>query len=421
MTERLLQYIWQFQYYNTNELKTSTGELLSIVEPGTFNTHQGPDFCNGKIRLSGNLWVGNIELHVNASDWAKHRHTEDPNYNNVILHVVWNNDHPEVTMLPTLVLGDRVPKVLLTQYAAWMKSNHFIPCEGMISRVDPLIAESWKDRLLIERLTRRIEQLMLYLRNNKYHWEEVLWQMIARNFGLHVNADAFGEMATSVSYAILKKHKMQMHQLESLLFGQCGLLDTVEDDKYAAMLKKEYQHLKRKYGLEKINVSVHFLRMRPCSFPTVRLAQLAMLIYSVENLFSLLINAADIGKIRNVLSVTANDYWHYHYRFGETALYQPKTLGTGMINNIIINTVVPMLFAYGTHHNEDGPKMRALRWMNELPAESNSTISGFKRLGLTIKTSRDSQALLEMKSQYCDNNRCLDCAIACNLFRKQVM
>jgi|SRR5688572_21697717 len=419
MTERLLQYIWQFQYYNKNELNTTSGEDLVIIHPGNYNTHQGPDFLEGRIRIGGNTWIGNIELHVNESDWHRHQHSLDKNYNNVILHVVWSSDELySGHEIPTLNLSDRVPKILLQQYYYWMKGDYFIPCESTAGYADELVWTSWKERLVMERLERKSEYVLSLLKKGNFHWEEILWWMMARNFGLSVNADAFGEMAASIPYNLLAKHRKQIHQLEALMFGQAGLLDTEFDDKYPAMLKKEYLFLKKKYKLEKILLPVHFLRMRPACFPTVRLAQLAMLIHSTGNIFSVLLNASTINEIKMLLNVTANDYWHYHFRFGETTVYQPKILGREMINNILLNTVITVLFAYGKYHREHAFQHKAIEWINELPPEHNAVITKFRGIGVTIRNASESQSLIELKSQYCDRKRCLDCAIAGAVLRK---
>jgi len=419
MTERLLQYIWQFQYFNKNDLITTAGEELMIIHPGIYNTHQGPDFNEGRIRIRENIWVGNIELHVDASDWHRHQHSNDKNYRNVILHVVWKNDEvdPEHN-IQTLILEDRVPKILLQQYFSWMKENYFIPCESSAGNAGDLVWTGWKERLMIERLERKSSQVLELLRKNNFHWEETLWWMISRNFGLYVNADAFAEMASSIPYNLISKHRIQIHQLESLMFGQAGLLDAEFAEKYPSMLKKEYLFLQRKYNLEKIHAPVHFLRMRPACFPTIRLAQLAMLFHSTGNMFSAILQMETIIKVKMMLNITANDYWHYHFRFGEATVYQPKTLGGEMINNILMNTVATILFTYGKYHIEPAYQQKAVEWMSQLPAEKNSVMTKFRRIGVTSRNASDSQSLIELKSQYCDHKRCLDCAIANAVLKK---
>ncbi len=419
MNERLLQYIWQFQYFNKNDLTTSEGELLEIVHPGTYNTHQGPDFKEGRILLHDHLWVGNIELHVQSSDWHRHMHASDKNYNNVILHVVWCKDEEcSGQRFPTLVLSDRVPKWLLQQYSQWMNGEDFIACQSSAANVEELVWMSWKERLTIERLNRKSEYVNSLLKKNSSHWEEAFWWLLARNFGLYVNADAFEEMAMSIPLNLLAKHRLQVHQVEALLFGQAGLLEKEFSEQYPAMLKKEYAFLKSKYELVPSQVPMHFLRMRPACFPTVRIAQLAMLVHLSGNLFADIMQAGDIRQVKTLLDVTANDYWHYHFRFDEPAAYKPKTLGGAMTNTIIMNAAVVALYAYGKHHREHAYQQKALDWLAALPAENNSMIVQFKAIGIKPDNAFDTQALIELKAQYCDKKRCLDCAVGNAILNK---
>lgn len=415
MTERLLQFIWQFQYFNKKESAISSGELLQIISAGSFNNNQGPDFLNAKIKIGKTTWAGNVELHIQTSDWKKHKHQHDKNYSNVILHVVWENDRA-INEIPVLELKDKVAKVLLQRYEELMKSSAFIPCDKNINSVKSLTWKSWKERLLAERLMRKAKVAEVFLSSNHYHWEETFWWLFARNFGMKVNADAFEAMAKSIPVNLLAKHKNQVHQLEALLLGQAGLLDrnpgSVQDiDDYHGMLQKEYHFLKKKYSLKPIQLPVHFLRMRPGNFPTIRLAQLAMLIQGSAHLFSKIKEVASVKSIRQWLDVTANDYWHYHYQFDIASSFKKKKLGDTMIDNIIINTVCPVLFAYGNYHNENKYKEKALGWLEEISAESNAITKGFKQLGIENKSAFDSQALIELKNEYCTKKRCLDCAV----------
>ncbi len=410
MTERLLQFIWQFQYFNKGQLTTTTGETIQIIFPGNFNTDQGPDFSNAKIKIETTTLAGTIELHLKASGWKKHNHHYDKNYNNVILHVVWENDKP-TTGLPVLELKERVSKILLQQYEELMNSQGFIPCEKSISTVRPIILQSWKERLLAERLIRKSKIIDEYLAKNNHHWEEAFWWLLARNFGMKINADAFEELARSIPIKILAKHKNQIHQLEALLFGQTGLLNGKFIEEYPKMLQREYKFLKTKYGLTPIHQPVFFLRMRPGNFPTVRLAQLAMLINESSHLFSKIKEAGSVDKIKKWFEVSANDYWHYHYSFDKPSPFKKKNPGTTMINNIIINSIAPVLFTFGHYHDEQQYKNKALIWLEEVKAENNSITKGFEKLGIENINARDSQALIELKNEYCKQKRCLDCAV----------
>ena len=410
ITERLLQFIWQFQYFNKGELRTTSGEELQIIFPGAYNTNQGPDFTDAKIKIGKTTWVGNIELHLKASDWNKHNHQHDKNYNNVVLHVVWENDFPDYN-IPMLNLENRIATGLLQRYEELMNAQGFIACEGSITSIKPIILQSWKERLLAERLIRKSAIVEKFLDQNNQHWEETFWWMLARNFGIKINADAFEAMARTIPINILAKHKNQIHQLEAFLLGQANLLNENFSEDYPIMLKREYEFYKTKYKLNDQNYSVFFLRMRPGNFPTIRLAQLAMLVHNSEHLFSKIKETDSLHDVKNWLDVTANDYWHYHYRFDEPSAFKKKNLGASMVDNILINTVCTVLFAYGHFNNEQKFKDKALKWLEEITAESNSITKGFQKLGLENKNAHDSQAFIELKNEYCSKKRCLDCAV----------
>ena len=418
MTERLLQYIWQFQYFNPNNLITEEGEALQVIHPGTLNTNQGPDFTDAKIKIGTTIWAGSIELHIKNSDWKNHKHSSDKNYKNVILHVVWQNDVNLNLPFSTLLVQDKVPKVLLNKYDELMNENSFIPCEKSIHQINELTWQNWKERILVERLENKTRVIFDYLQKNNNHWEESFWWLLAKNFGINLNSIAFEKIAQSISINILAKHKDQIHQTEALLFGQAGLLDADFTEDYPKLLQREYQFLKKKYNLQKIEGSMIFLRMRPSNFPTVRLAQLAMMVHKSLHLFSKIKEAIDVKSIKALLNVTANDYWHYHYVFDEITAFKKKKLGEQMIDNILINTVVPVLFAYGHYHNENAFKDKALLWLENITAEKNSITKGYSSLHIENKTAFDSQALIQLKNEYCNKRRCLDCSVGNKLLRK---
>jgi hypothetical protein len=417
ISERLLHFIWQFQYFNTSSLQTLDGEAVEIIYQGGYNTNQGPDFTAAKIKIGNTEWAGNVELHINTSDWNKHKHSGDKNYQNVIAHVVWANDIPSQNNLPIIVLQDRVAKVLLDKYQQLLDKSTFIPCEKMISHVTDITWLSWKERLLVERLEKKSKVVFEYLSKNNNHWEETFWWMVAKNFGIKVNSEAFEKIAQSIPINVLAKHKNQIHQIEALLFGQAGLLEKEFEEDYPIMLCREYQFYKTKYNLQQPSIAIHFLRMRPANFPTIRLAQLAMLVVESVHLSSKIKEIDSLKDVKKLLNVTANDYWHYHYTFDELSAYKIKNLGTQMIENIIINTVVPILFAYGHYHKQHEYKDKALKWLSELTAEKNSIINGFSSLQIISKNAFDTQALLQLKNEYCNKKRCLECAIGNKLLK----
>lgn len=413
MTEKLLQFIWQFQYFNKSELHTEEGDVLQIIKSGIYNSNQGPDFLEASIKVAAVKLFGNIELHVKASDWFKHQHSSDKNYSNIVLHVVWENDVKEHNKIefPTLTLQNRIPKILLQRYEQLMNEGNVLHCKNFLPALSNIGWIAWKERLLIERLEIKSKKVLNFLEETHQHWEEVFWWMIAANFGIKVNSELFEAVAKSISINILAKHKNQIHQLEALLLGQANLLKEDFEEDYPKLLQREYLFLFKKYKLVKVNAAAHFLRMRPANFPTIRLAQLAMLIKNVSHLFSKIKEMNDVDKVRKLFNITCNDYWHYHFVFDETTNYKPKHLGEQMIDNILINTIIPVLFSYGLHQNEQVYKDKALRWLSEIKPEENSITKSWKLLSIENKNAFDSQALIHLKNNYCQNKRCLECAV----------
>jgi len=399
---------------------TANGEPLAIIYPGLHNSNQGPDFLDAKIKTGNTTWAGNIELHVLSSDWNNHGHSNDKNYGNIILHVVWEDDVQLNLPFPVLELQSKVSNLLLEQFDELMKARTFIACQTMVHQVAPLTWISWKERLLIERMQRKSTIILQYLDQNKYHWEETFWWLIARNFGYTVNSDAFEKIARSLSLNILSKHKSQLHQAEALLFGQAGLLENDFMEDYPRMLQKEYRFYQSKYQLQPIQIPLHFLRMRPSNFPTVRLAQLSMLVHNSTHLFSIVRETIHLKDVRMLLNIVANDYWHYHYTFEELSGFKEKKLGAQMIGSIIINTVVPVLFAFGHYHNETRYKDRAVGWLHEMAAENNSITNAFSKLGVDNKNAFDSQALIQLKNEFCDQKRCLECVVGNSLLKDRM-
>jgi len=421
MKEDILQYIWKFQYYNIHNLQSTNGDDVLVIYAGNNNSNQGPDFTEAKIKINETLWAGNIEIHINSSDWNLHRHSTDNNYNNVILHVVWNHDveikDSNGNHLPTLELQSRVSNLLLEKYKHLMEKPQFIPCEKLAPNLGGLALTSWKERLVSERLLLKSGNIFQILEKNNFHWEETFWWLIAANFGLKVNSEMFRKVAESLPLNILAKHKNNIIQIESLLFGQAGLLEKDFEEKYPGMLQKEYRFYQKKYKLKPVDGELFFLRMRPANFPTIRLAQLAMLIHNSEHLFSKIKETDSVEEVKRMLSLEANDYWHYHYIFDEITDHKIKKLGSQMVNNIIINTIVPILFSYGLHNNDEFYKEKSIKWLEEIAPEKNAITKGFENLGYANKSAFDSQAFIELKNHYCNEKLCLKCAIGNSLLR----
>lgn len=420
-----MQFIWQFQYFNKNELCTQNGEPLFILAAGQYNVNQGPDFTDARVIIGNTTWAGTIELHIKTGDWNRHKHHDDRNYNNVILHVVWEDDgaytgHPSYLQqgVAVLELKSRVPKILLQRYEDLMQSAAFIPCQKSIQSVKDITWSSWKESLLAMRLMRKAGVVEEYLKQNNFHWEETFWWLLARNFGMKVNGEAFEAIARSLPLTLLARHKNQLHQLEALLMGQGGLLENNFTEKYPGMIQSEYRFLQRKYNLQPISMPLHLLRMRPGNFPAVRLAELAKLVHESVHLFARIKEAASANAIRHLFDITANDYWHYHYHYDEASSFRKKKIGEAMIDNIIINTVVPVLFAYGNYHNDEKTKWRALECLEQVRPEKNRITHGFRTLNIRAINARDSQALIELRNEFCEKRKCLECALG-NAILKQ--
>lgn len=411
MNERLFQYIWHQQLFNSNDLRLTNGESVEILFPGIPNPNQGPDFLEARIRTSfQTTWIGQVELHIKASDWFKHFHNEDSNYENVILHVVWENDQIIFEDLPTLVLEDRIAAMLVKRYSELMHMRSFIPCQSIFPVESFNEAKDFMMHLAKERLERKSKHIIHELQLNKHHWEEVLWWHIARAFGGTINGEAFESMFRSVPLKVFMRHKIQIHQVESLMFGQAGLLNEPCEDDYVLLLKREYTFLKKKYKLNPVKIPLHFLRMRPRNFPTIRLAQLAMLLHSTQLSFNLFKELDDIRKAKEFFEITANDFWHYHYSLEDTCDFQPKNTGNDFIWSVIINAIIPVLNAYAIFHNDHVLVEKLISWLSLIPFEKNKVVRGFQRLGCRSANALHSQALIELKQQYCDERKCLECS-----------
>lgn len=422
MNERLLQFIWQFQYFNRKALGTTAGETLQIEHPGTWNHHQGPDFSAAMIRIGNTKWAGNIELHLRSSDWDKHKHTHDERYRNIILHVVWEDDAPVHDQngqpVPTLILQQRIPRSLLVRYEQMMHTVAPVACAGYLPALTNLGWAAWKERLVAERLERKSQQVLDYLKQSGGSWEEISWWLLAAGFGIRVNTVLFEMMARSLPLSLLGKHRSQLPQLEALLMGQANLLAGKYKDAYPILLQREYRFLQKKYKLLPVNKQPAFLRMRPAAFPTIRLAQLAVFLQDSHGFFALIKEVTDCKKICDQLMVTANDYWHYHYVFEEATGFQPKQLGKQMAVSILVNTVIPILFAYGLYTGEETYKERAIQWLYQLPPEQNKLTRQWE--SVTNQSALDSQALIELTNHYCAHKRCLECAVGNKILKNDV-
>lgn len=415
MNEKLLQFIWQHRYFNLWNLTTLQQETLEIIQQGRLNPDQGPDFLSGQVRINGQLWAGNVELHVHSSDWELHGHDADSNYDNVVLHVVWKHDKPIRSSVPILELQSRVPFHLTEKYREWMRTEKFIPCSGELASMDKAMVYPFLDWLMLKRVADRSREAYKKVKVLGLDWEEAFWRALARGFGHKVNADAFEALAATLPVKLIMRHSHQPGQLEAMMLGQAGLLRTDTRDEYAVWLFREYSFFRNKYKLDKTYMPVHFLRMRPGNFPTVRLAQLAALMGKTTNLFSIIVESDELDKLRDYFKVTAGTYWDHHYRFGEESGFIQKITGARFIDNLIINTVIPFLTAFFLQQGKNGKADMVANWVYRLSPESNVITGGFEKMGIVPRHMGHSQGLLELKQQYCSQFKCLECAIGKHL------
>lgn len=421
--EDLLQYIWRFKKFNLHSLMTVDNKPIQIIDGGKLNVDEGPDFLDAKIKIGNKTWLGHIEIHKSASEWIAHTHSKNQAYNNVILHVVYHADkrilYPTGEPIPCLELKDRINQEMIDKYQHMMFNSDWIPCQKLISTVNEFLIKLWIERLTIERLEKKTIRISEALSASNNNWDLVCYMEMAKYFGQNINSIPFKNIMNNTPLDILLKHRNQLPQIEALLFGQAGLLNNPVDS-YCTALSLEYSFLKKKYKLQNINaVEWKFSKLRPSSFPTVRLAQLAKLIHKQGRIFSQIIQSVDIKEIYNLLDISASAYWDTHYRLDVASKKMVKKIGKSTIEVIIINVIVPTLFAYGKIKKEEKYIDRAINILQILKSEKNKIIRNWNSLGINSKSAAHSQGLIELKQNYCDKFKCLQCTIGNRIMNKQ--
>ena len=422
MREDFLQFIWRTRRFNHRNLFSTAGEAIEIIRPGHYNRDAGPDFQNARIKIGTTLWVGQVEIHLRSSEWKRHRHQENKAYDSVILHVVMKEDIPiyrsNGSRIPCLELRSHISRAVLSRYQYLLENISWIPCAKQVEHVAPLTIHAWLDRLLVERLEQQTRLIAQRLELNGNDWELTFYQYLARSFGLKVNMDPFEQLARNTPLLLLWKHKGSLFQIEALLFGQSGLLLDSQEEDYPKRLKREYEFLQRKYGLEPMSgVAWKFFRMRPNGFPTIRIAQFARFIYQTDHLFSKILAIQNVEEIIHLFDIKLSGYWTNHYRFNQVAPQKKKVLGKATIQRFIINTIVPFFFLYGSLRVKERYKQLALDLLEELGPESNRIVRQWALHGVKALNAAQSQGLLQLKKNYCDRKRCLDCAIGTQLLK----
>lgn len=414
--EDLLHYVWKLNYYRNNQLFTTEGEKVTVLHPGYHNFDAGPDFSSGKIKLGDTIWHGNIELHLRASDWIRHAHYKDEAYDNVILHVVYEADETilreDGSKIPCLALNGLIEPEIFERYHYLTANQQWVPCENLVTEVEEIKKQLWLERLFVARLehkSRKISELLEYSKDN---WEYVLFVILGRYFGSRINTEAFEQLCRSINLFTIYKNRHDQNLVEALLFGQAGFLNSQLKDSYPSKLKKEYLFLKHKYQLNPIEVKLwKFFRLRPSNFPTIRIAQFSALISKNQSFFSHLLEITKIEDLYKLFDVKTNPYWDDHYVFDKSAKPVTKTIGKDFQNTLLINAVLPLIFLYGKLRQEPHFVDRAIGFMQAIPPEKNRTIEKWKKLKFNVANAADTQALIHLKKDFCDKNRCLQCAI----------
>jgi hypothetical protein len=417
MREEFLYYLWD-NHLIDKALQTTEGELVDVVATGYRNTNSGPDFLEARIQIGDKLWAGHVEIHVKTSDWNRHGHQNDKAYQNVILHVVYENDS-KVNDIPTLELRGHFDETLFANYQRFISSKSWIPCEKSITKVPVFTRLSWLDRMAMERLESKSETVTKILETNQFDWEDALYKLLMRYFGLKVNNEAFEYLSNILPFKTLLKHADNLVQVEAMLMGCAGFLEDDFTEEYPLLLKREFAVMKAKFNLLTMPAERwKFMRMRPSNFPTIRLAQMAQLIHKNGGLFSKIKAAKSTSEVKAMFDVAASAYWETHYRFGVSTESKPKHLGDTTADVLIINAVAPLLFCYGKLHKDESVCETAMQFLEETVAEDNAVIRHFAQCGVTAENAMQTQALLHLYSYFCKRKRCLECRIANVLLHK---
>ena len=414
MREELLAYLWKTQYVSRQSLRTTDGQKLVVVKPGQENAHAGPDFFQAHIQLDNTLWVGNVELHVKASDWFNHRHETDANYDNVVLHVVWEYDVPVYDVsqqpMPTLQLADYISKDVVQKYEDWLlQDQKWILCADRIGKISKMLQCQFWERLYVERLMEKTALFQHWLALTNNNWEAVFFVALAKGFGLKQHGLTFAQMALSIPWKAVLKSAEDVHELEALFFGQTNLFNINSDHEYFKSQQKTYLYLQHKYQLKPITEKVAFFRLRPANFPTIRLAQLAGLTSKTPRLLQEIQAAKNSAELYKILEAKTTYFWETHYHFNTPSKKQKRPLTKSFKQLLLLNTVFPFLFHYYSYTG-DKRKEQVLDWVRQLPAEKNQYSDNFRQLGLEVEDALESQACIQLKTSYCNQRRCLSCS-----------
>ena len=423
MNEDFLHFVWKYQKFPPDQLITTQGEICTVLNVGQHNLHDGPDFLNTSLRIGHLKWFGPVEIHNKSSDWYRHQHQKDPNYSNIILHVVWEDDievcREDGQLLPTLVLSDLVdPRLLQEHHRYFKKKNPFIPCEDHFLEVPSSKRMIWKERLYVSRIEEKSERILQLLQETKNDWEGVLFLLMARNLGLNINGEALFTIAKSVPFKVVRKVHHDVFNLEALLFGQAQLISAEMDEPYGQELWERYCYLKNKFKLpDPPQVRLHFSRLRPMNFPTIRLAQFVNLYAKSINLFSSVF-ISDRLVTKGLRESGVTPFWETHYTFNKVSRKQKKPLSASLIDLIKINTLIPLYFCFEKAHGRDSSE-KIFEWIRQVKPEKNTITKGFSSIGGKCINALDSQAYIQLKNTFCSQKKCLICAVGIHLLNQK--
>jgi len=423
MKEEFLHYLWKYSLYDPEKLTDGSGNRITVIRPGEYNRDSGPDFFNARISVDGTVWVGNIEIHTKSSHYDAHGHQNDPAFDNVILHVVAENDKKVFNTRgeELLTVAIAFNPELYERYVELVNNPFIIACQDKIGETDPYLLRHWLNSIVIERLKEKAEAISSIYTETRNDWEETFYRQLTRYFGFRINMEPFEMLASAIPFRILRKHSDNLFQIEALLFGTAGMLeeglfkDALEDDYYKDLIK-EYQVLRTKYSLKPVHGWLwKFSRLRPANFPTIRISQLAAMLSVTGGLFSRVIEATDINQLLDIFGVKASQYWDEHYIFGRKSRKSVKSTGSLATGIFLINAVIPIIFVYGKSRDNNLVCERALSFLEDLPPEKNSIVNEWKEAGVEAESAFYSQALIQLRNEYCKKRKCLDCRIGSRL------
>jgi len=419
MKEEFLHYLWKYGLYDQKRLKDPEQNEITVLNPGEYNRDSGPDFFNARISIGGTVWAGNIEIHTKASHFDLHGHQNDPAFNNVILHVVAENDRKIFNSRGDEILTAEISfdPVYYEKYISLVNNPYIIACQDYVPETDPVLLRHWLNVLMIERLQAKSESILKIFSDTGRDWEETFYRLLTRYFGFRVNTEPFEMLASALPFRIIRKHSDNIFQIEALLFGTAGFLESglfreaIKDEYYNDLIR-EYKILSAKYSLNPLHGWIwKFSRLRPSNFPTIRLSQLAVMLSVTGGLFSRVLGAADIRDMRGLFEVPATSYWDDHFVFGKISRSFTKHTGAQAADLLLINSVIPMIFVYGQQRDSQEIWERALTFLESIPPEENSIISEWQGSGIISESAFYSQALIQLRNEYCKKRRCLDCRI----------